>query len=472
MKIVLVMCLVGFSVLVGAESDETVYVMDQRFVSLDIQKMVRTEYPEFNDKAESISHYSGYYGINPFLLTVLFQGYNDSVAALAKNIDSVLRSPPRNTSIISAMTAWPSLQIREEAVLNTIDRLMKKYRIVNQVKKRGDIATMPLLDLPFDHASSWHFNGVHTWTGDDDGQPMSSIDMTRTWSTRWGDNTDDDWVAAAHGGIVSLFSSCFMRITHPSGWATDYYHLSNVVPIHGAEVNAGDLIANNADNIEQALCQGGSSTGPHLHFSLLKNGERQALDGVELSGWRIKAGDFSYDNNSTRMWIEKDGLRRFAFSHDLAHESGTNEIDYRYSGVYSSPQINGHGVNLTITEIVNDNGNRNVLFVAFYTYDDNGAANFYVGNVDFDAWRSDESLSLEMFLTTGGNFSNLQPINFPDDVSPAGTMTFQFNNCSEVDISFSLLEPVNQIAIERQLILTQSVGVPKHVCQAPSIPSP
>jgi LasA protease len=175
-----------------------------------------------------------------------------------------------------------------------------------------DLPTIPL-QLPWKNGDSWYFNGVHTQTGMDPGV-LSSIDFTRTWTLKWGDDTSKDFVVAAHDGTVTVFSTCSMRVTSPSGWATNYYHLDGVIATSGEQVTANQTIAIYANSLDQAVCQGGFSSGPHVHFSLLNNGAYTALDGTTLSGYVVHSGRFSYDSDPSFMWLESSGVRYYAFA--------------------------------------------------------------------------------------------------------------------------------------------------------------
>ena len=437
--------------------------MDARFASLDIPQMVKKIHPNLADKADEISHYSGYYSLNPFLLTqTVLANPSIQVKTLAKHLSHEVSSNNKTVN-------FSHLGV-EQSNLDEIQKLMELFGLNSRIKS-ASTDNKPVFDLPFNHNSAWVFNGVHTWTGENNGDPMSSIDFTLSWGENWGTNTNSNWVAAASDGIVSVFSSCFVRVTHPSGWATDYYHLDNIQFNHGEEVRAGQLIANYASNMDQALCDGGSSTGPHLHFAIVQNGERAVLNGTELSKWLVHSGWNSYDGDHARMWLERDAEKKFVFFSRVDHKSGDNIIDYRYSGIYSSNEINGHGVNITVSQIPIDNSEktRNILFVAFYTYDDNGNANFFVGNTDFDGWRVDEAKSVNIIQTSGGDFTNLNPVNFETDVTNAGIMSLHFLNCSQVELDFSIIEPNTGEEVSHDLLLSKSVGIPDHVCQAPSL---
>ncbi len=98
-------------------------------------------------------------------------------------------------------------------------------------------------------------------------------------------------------------------MVHSDGWSTSYYHLENIQIQDGATVTPGQRIANPANDIDQALCQGGSSTGPHVHWTLRRNGSRNTLDGVRLSGYRITSqGTSNYDDNCSRFYLVKGGV--------------------------------------------------------------------------------------------------------------------------------------------------------------------
>ncbi len=448
----LVFCLF---VTVFSNSMAETWRLDSRFAAFDIIDMIQDNYPPLNQQAERISYYSGYYSINPFLLAEQILTTKEDAAIVAERVSRLIKS---NDITVS------------NQILLKINVFMKQYG-VSTINKSATSYEMPAFDLPFDRTKQWWFNGVHTWNGEDDnGDPMSSLDLTRSWGLRWGDETSGDWVAAASDGVVTKFSSCSMRVTHGSGWATDYYHLDNIQFETGSVVKAGDKIANYANTLEQATCQGGHSTGPHVHFTLIHDGELASLSNIKLSKWKIHPGEESYDDSHDSMWLIKEGAKKYAYDDTIEHLNGDNEIDYRYNGMYSAEEINGHGINVSITQIESQDAIRNVVFVAFYTYDDNGNANFYAGNLDFDNWRVDETKSITMIQTSGGDFSNLSVVDFDNDVVDAGTMQLHFVNCSEVEVDFSLIEPVSGLVVNKQLNLSKIIGIPNHVCQAPSLP--
>jgi murein DD-endopeptidase MepM/ murein hydrolase activator NlpD len=78
----------------------------------------------------------------------------------------------------------------------------------------------------------------------------------------------DPIYAAANGTITDIaYSNArgnYVTISHPSGLKTNYLHMKIVTATKGAKVQQGEEIGQ--------LGSTGRSTGPHLHFEVIKNG--------------------------------------------------------------------------------------------------------------------------------------------------------------------------------------------------------
>jgi LasA protease len=459
--------------------------MDARFSGFDIIAHVRRTQPALADRAEAISHWAGYYSVNPLLLARLVRERAApdaaAVAALARAL-SAAAAP--------MMDREPAIRVDDAELARALGQALALPSATAEALVAATQADMsaaglwrlqavpadspPALDLPFAPPLAWQFNGAHTWTGSDDGSPMSSLDFASSWSKDWGDDTSGDTVTAAHDGEVTVLSGCFVQVQHDGGWGTRYYHLDGVSVTTGARVQAGDPLGVYANQETQALCSGGHSTGPHLHFALLRDGQYASLDAVALSGYGVHPGDTSYDTSHDRMWLEKRGQRYYAFGPAIAQEPGDNTIDYRYNGMWYAPEHDGHGLNIEITETAAGDHSRKTVFVVMYTYDDAGAANFYVGNRDFDRWRSDESQVIDLLQTAGGDLAQLSPIDFddPDQVTPAGRAVVRFLDCNQAQVELMLDERTSGQPVEHTLELIRLIGVPSHVCDAASLPLP
>jgi murein DD-endopeptidase MepM/ murein hydrolase activator NlpD len=57
----------------------------------------------------------------------------------------------------------------------------------------------------------------------------------------------------------------YVNITHPGGWSTLYAHMSSIAVQPGQYVSQGKRLGLSGNT--------GYSTGPHLHFTVYKNGK-------------------------------------------------------------------------------------------------------------------------------------------------------------------------------------------------------
>jgi LasA protease len=150
----------------------------------------------------------------------------------------------------------------------------------------------PGLSLPWKTGDSWLFSGgAHTDTGDGDGV-RNSLDFH-----------GDGSVVAPRDGIV--YKSCvsdtsaLVKIVHDNGYSTTYYHMVDVTQLpDGSPIEAGTHLG----RVGNELPCGGHTTGPHVHFSLLKGDDPVAVDGVELGGWVFHSGAEQYEG-----WAEREG---------------------------------------------------------------------------------------------------------------------------------------------------------------------
>jgi len=194
----------------------------------------------------------------------------------------------------------------------------------NQVGIPGEVnaqaAPPDLLQLPYARGDAWVFGGLHSTNGSSS-DPLSSIDFSPDWGLHWGANTSNYWVVAPANGTPQKISSCLVRITHSGGWQTSFYHIGNIQTF-GTSISQNDRIGNISGNQSQALCDGGSATGPHLHFSLLYNGAYVSINGTPLSGWVIHGGS-NYQSDPAHMWLERGGIKKYAWVNPLLNDTNT-----------------------------------------------------------------------------------------------------------------------------------------------------
>ena len=351
--------------------DARVLSLDDAIAAIDAEPMLAPHRALIIDRA-------GLHSVSPRLLSVLLK-YNEQIATADRAdvarvsflIDAAIAATSKfyyegrrlsgltaeSMSEPSAILAIDPAQRGLYAVTNSIatllssdarmDAIAREYasrfgmpqRLDNQQLAAGSAVVSPsaaptnFLRLPWlVGQTGWSFNGVHSNTG---GCPMaicaaprSSIDFSRGWPA-WGTSTADARVLSMHSGTVTVYSSCNVRVTDTAtGWATNYYHLSNLQVANGATVYAGQWIANYADNQAQALCQGGSSTGPHTHVMLIQNGAQVDLNLSEMSGWRVNATSVTrdYDSDCTRMNLTRSSITACAYQGASPAAWGTHTL--------------------------------------------------------------------------------------------------------------------------------------------------
>ncbi|GGU51609.1 M23 family metallopeptidase [Lentzea flava] len=122
----------------------------------------------------------------------------------------------------------------------------------------------PGFQMPFPCGQVW--SGQTRGPGDDHPHnPYEAIDFNRA-------DDEGDWVVASAAGKVSRVENRgnesygrWIEINHGGGWATRYAHLSSQNVSVGQQVSIGQKIGKVGNT--------GGSTGAHLHFEQLQNGD-------------------------------------------------------------------------------------------------------------------------------------------------------------------------------------------------------
>jgi LasA protease len=229
------------------------------------------------------------------------------------------------------------------------DPLDERNRIAIPGTVSALVAPENLLQLPFLRGLSWKFGGVHNNSAGSTGSPLtdaSAMDFYPSGST-WNIDTSSMWVVAAAAGVPTKISACYFKIVHSDGWETTYYHLENVQTYAGS-INQNDKIGVIANTLPEAICSGGASSGPHVHFTLKHNGALVAINGTALAGWVVHSGRWCYDTDPNYMWLVRSGQKKYAFSDTVLSE-----------GVSNPPQISS--ISRDATDLVN------VKFIVTFT---------------------------------------------------------------------------------------------------------
>lgn len=168
----------------------------------------------------------------------------------------------------------------------------------------------PTLVLPFEPNVKWSFTGgPHNGWGQINpniyGRSHSvfaAIDFAPA-AARSGCVATSTWVVASAPGLVVRSENGAVMVDldgdgyEQTGWNLLYMHISSK-----DRVAVGTWLEVN-DRIGHASCEGGVSTGTHLHFARKYNGEWVTADGpipFILSGWRVVAGEVAYEGQLVR----------------------------------------------------------------------------------------------------------------------------------------------------------------------------
>jgi hypothetical protein len=162
--------------------------------------------------------------------------------------------------------------------------------------------TQPELRLPFEAGKTWAYTGgPHTGWGT--GEPWAAIDFAPP-ATATGCVLSNEWNTAVADGVVARVDEGVLELDLDgdgdprTGWVIFYLHIARRerAPL-GAVVSAGQPLGHPS-------CEGGTSTGTHIHIARKYNGEWIPADGIlpfTLDGWVAHNGTDIYRGTLTRF---------------------------------------------------------------------------------------------------------------------------------------------------------------------------
>jgi murein DD-endopeptidase MepM/ murein hydrolase activator NlpD len=155
--------------------------------------------------------------------------------------------------------------------------------------------SQPEMSLPFALHSAWAFTGGPHAAWEHDG-PLAALDFAPP-SAKTGCLSSDKWIVSAAPGLVIRSENGVVVVDmdgdgkEQTGWVLLYLHVAA-----SGRVTEGEWVEKDA-RIGHPSCEGGVSTGTHLHFARRYNGEWIIADGpipFVLSGWTVYAGEKPY----------------------------------------------------------------------------------------------------------------------------------------------------------------------------------
>lgn len=170
----------------------------------------------------------------------------------------------------------------------------------------SDLAQPPL-ELPWSSGETWYFtSGPHGgWAS---GSAWAALDFAPE-SDRLGCVSSDAWVRAMAGGVVtrSDFGAVVVDLDGDgyagTGWAITYMHLEGRDRVAvGTRVQTGDALGHPS-------CEGGFSSGTHVHIARTYNGRWVAADGerpFNMGGWVSQGLGREYDGLLVRDGVSRE----------------------------------------------------------------------------------------------------------------------------------------------------------------------
>ncbi|WP_447002667.1 peptidoglycan DD-metalloendopeptidase family protein [Saccharothrix isguenensis] len=139
------------------------------------------------------------------------------------------------------------------------------------------------MQLPWAVGQSWSMlGGPHAH--DAGSGPWSSLDLAG----------GDQRVLAARAGLAYTTCVGLVRVLHPDGYASRYYHLWNHVQADGLSVAAGTFLGYTGT---ETGC-GGVARARHVHFSLMHNGSFTAIAHHIIGKWVLRNGSAQYGGSA------------------------------------------------------------------------------------------------------------------------------------------------------------------------------
>ena len=160
----------------------------------------------------------------------------------------------------------------------------------------------PSMSLPFGNGKTWAYTGgPHTGWGQ--GDPWAALDFAPP-SIEGGCEITTEWAVAVAPGVIARSEPGLIELDldgdgdFRTGWILLYLHLGKQ-----DRIPAGQVVET-GDKLGHPSCEGGESTGSHIHIARKYNGEWIPAAGVipfNLNGWIAQAGSSEYQGSLNRF---------------------------------------------------------------------------------------------------------------------------------------------------------------------------
>lgn len=246
------------------------------------------------------------------LLNNSYYGWRDGSLLIYSHKDGRLERPdPWQNAATASLQYYFSQILDRDNFTHAISSagILETYTRLFGDPWEGDLTLMPgslkqpEMTLPFAPGLAWAYTGgPHTGWGI--GAPLAAIDFAPGSIVGGCSYSDVPAFAVADGVIVRTDTAVAVLDldgdgNEQTGWVVFYLHLRNTdLPPVGKILNQGDIIG-------YPSCDGGRSTGTHIHIARKYNGEWVMAGGMlpfNLEGWVVKNGSSEYQG-----FLEKGG---------------------------------------------------------------------------------------------------------------------------------------------------------------------
>ncbi len=279
-------------------------------LSFDTAAYLEHEAPNLMPLRPAIDTWAAMHAIHPRVLIHLLKGYWPVAAPSGTRIEK------ETVHQIATGIAMVYLRHRKDplaasnAVMAIADAYHLRVEFPAELAKGRQLptASAPLVfgwfQPPWTIGDTWAGGGAH---GDTGSGVRNALDYWGQWRD-WGADLSQWWVAATQAGTARVWSECSVSVIHADDWVSTYYHLENIQLADHQVVERNTVISNYANDKPTALCQGGSSTGPHVHSALYHDGNRVEIDetNVDFTAFSHHAGEGQYDFNCATSWYTHD----------------------------------------------------------------------------------------------------------------------------------------------------------------------
>lgn len=244
------------------------------------------------------------------LLNNGYYGWRTARMTLITHLDGTLERPdPWQNAATVALQYYFSTLYAGDAYDRTISSLgfAQVYKRLFGDPWSLDLSLIPVslqqptFAFPFAAGETWAYTGgPHTGWGR--GDPLAAVDFAPETNTT-GCYATEMWARAVAGGLVVRVQPGVVILDldgdgdERTGWVILYLHIATdgKVPL-GSMLKTGDIIGHPS-------CEGGSSTGTHVHIARKYNGEWIPADSTipfNFEGWVVHNGDALYEGTMTR----------------------------------------------------------------------------------------------------------------------------------------------------------------------------